>query len=62
MYKACLLYTSGNLVDHKTVKFGSGDGPKVYNVLSTLNEFLVTKVLPSNPIPPIDSVTQVRCV
>ena len=48
---------SGNLVLHNTVKFGSGDGPILYNVWITRYEFLVTSVLPSIPIPPIDSVT-----
>ena len=51
------LNPSGNCVDHSTVKFGSGAGPKFCNVCNTLNEFLVTNVLPSNPIPPILSVT-----
>ena len=49
---------SGNLSDHKTVKFGSGAGPKFVNVCKILKEFLVTKVLPSTPIPPTLSVTQ----
>ena len=53
-----LLNPSGNLVDHRTVKFGSGAGPKFSNVCKILNEFLVTNVLPSIPIPPILSVTQ----
>ena len=51
------LKPSGNLVDHSTVRFGSGAGPKFCNVCSTLNEFFVTNVLPSIPIPPILSVT-----
>ena len=49
----------GNLLDHKTVKFGSGAVPKFSNVWRYLNEFFVTKGLPSIPTPPIDSVTQV---
>ena len=38
--------------------FGSGAGPKSSNVWSNLNEFFVTNVLPSIPIPPMLSVTQ----
>ena len=49
----------GNLVDHNTVKFGSGAGPKLSNVCNTRNEFLVTNGNPSVDIPAIDSVTQV---
>ena len=51
------LNPSGSLVDHNTVKFGSGAGPKFSNVCKILKEFFVTKVLPSIPIPPILSVT-----
>ena len=48
----------GSLVDQRTVIFGSGAGPKFISVYNIRYEFLVTKVLPSIPIPPMDSVTQ----
>ena len=54
-----LLKFMGRLVDHSTVRLGSGAGPRFSSVCSTRNEFLVTSVLPSTPMPPIDSVTQV---
>ena len=38
--------------------FGSGAGPKFTKECNILKEFLVTKVLPSTPIPPMPSVTQ----
>ena len=50
---------SGKRVDHNTVKFGSGAGPKLSNECKKRNEFLVTIGRPSIPTPPIDSVTQV---
>ena len=50
---------SGNWSDQRTVRFGSGDGPRLYKVCKNLNEVLVTFTLPSENIPPIDSVTQV---
>src|SRR5690606_7012267 len=56
---AYFLKASGSLVDHSTVKFGSGAGPKLSNVFKKRKEFFVTSVRPSNAIPPIDSVTQV---
>src|SRR5690625_133877 len=49
----------GNSVDHKTVKFGSGAGPKLSNVCKKRYEFLVTSGRPSSAIPAIASVTQV---
>ena len=56
---ANFLNSTGNLLDHRIVKFGSGAGPMVYRVFKILKLFFVTKVLPSLPIPPITSVTQV---
>ena len=53
------LNASGSLVDQRTVKFGSGAGPKLSNVCKKRNEFFVTNGRPSRAIPPIDSVTQV---
>ena len=53
-----LLKLSGRFLDHRTVKFGSGAGPRLINECKTLYEFFVTKVLPSTPIPPMLSVTQ----
>ena len=53
------LKARGKLSDHKTVMFGSGDVSILIKVCKNLNEVFVTKVLPSTPIPPIDSVTQV---
>ena len=53
-----LLNPSGNLSDHNTVRFGSGAGPIFSSECSNLNEFFVTSVLPSIPMPPMLSVTQ----
>ena len=39
--------------------FGSGEGPMVYRVFKKRKVFLVTKVRPSKPIPPNDSVAQI---
>lgn len=46
----------GNRLDHNTVKFGSGAGPMLDSVCNIRNDVLVTKVRPSIPIPPTDSV------
>ena len=50
---------SGKRVDQRTVKFGSGAGPKFTNVCKKRKLFLVTNGRPSSPTPAIDSVTQV---
>lgn len=49
----------GNRLDQSTVKLGSGAGPIFANVCNIRNDVLVTKVLPSMPIPPTDSVAQI---
>ena len=54
------LKPSGRAVDHSTVRFGSGAGPRLYRVCSIRKELRVTSVRPSSPIPPMDSVTQVE--
>ncbi|SUG84014.1 Uncharacterised protein [Salmonella enterica subsp. enterica] len=56
---ANFLKFSGSFSDHRTVMFGSGDGPMVYRVFRKRKLFLVTRVRPSTPIPPIDSVAQI---
>ena len=53
------LKSAGRRLLQSTVKFGSGAGPKLVSVCNILNEVRVTNVLPSTPIPPILSVTQV---
>jgi hypothetical protein len=50
---------SGKEDDQRTVKFGSGEGPRLYKVCKNLNEVLVTFVLPSDNCPPITSVIHV---
>src|SRR6478736_4214829 len=59
IFVAYSLNASGNLVDQRIVKFGSGAGPKLFKVFKNRNEFFVTSGRPSRAIPPIDSVTQV---
>ena len=49
---------SGKETDQSTVKLGSGASPS-YTGMKNLKLLFVTKVLPSMPIPPIASVTQV---
>ena len=49
----------GNLGDHRTVRFGSGAGPKFDKVCKNLKEDFVTNGLPSKPTPAIASVTHV---
>ncbi len=49
----------GSCADQKTVRFGSGAGPRLYSVCKKRNEVLVTRVRPSSPMPPMASVTQV---
>ncbi|MNP50001.1 hypothetical protein D3C76_1442280 [compost metagenome] len=56
---AYFLKFSGSFSDHRTVMFGSGDGPMVYRVFRKRKLFLVTRVRPSTPIPAIDSVAQI---
>ena len=41
---------SGNCFDQRTVKFGSGAGPRLYNVFKKRYVFLVTSVFPSYPL------------
>ena len=50
---------SGSPTDQSTVRLGSGAGPRLLSVCKILNEDFVTSVLPSTPVPPIDSVTHV---
>ena len=54
-----LLKASGRFPAHSTVRFGSGAGPRLYSVWSMRKELRVTRVRPSSPMPPMDSVTQV---
>src|SRR5690606_23042211 len=56
---AYFLKFSGNCVDQRMVKFGSGAGPKLSNVCKKRKEFFVTIGRPSRAIPAMDSVTQV---
>ena len=51
------LKPSGRLGDQKTVRFGSGAGPRLYRVCSMRNALFVTSVRPSSPMPPTTSVT-----
>ena len=50
---------SGNCFDQRTVKFGSGAGPRLYNVFKKRYVFLVTSVFPFYIIPPRDSVIHI---
>src|SRR3954451_13133877 len=59
IFATYFLNASGNLVDQRIVKFGSGAGPKLSNVCKKRKELFVTNGRPSSAIPPIDSVTQV---
>ena len=49
---------NGSLVDHSTVRFGSGAGPRLVRVCRKRKDILVTMWRPSMPTPPMDSVTQ----
>src|SRR5690625_5737301 len=49
----------GNFSDQRTVKFGSGAGPRLSNVCRNRNEFFVTSGVPSLAIPPMHSVPHV---
>src|SRR5215213_713038 len=53
------LKPSGNAGDHRTVRFGSGAGPRLYSVCRYRSDVSVPKLRPPAPIPPIASVTQV---
>ncbi len=54
-----ILNFSGSLVDHSTVKLGSGAVPRLFRVCRNRKDIFVTMCLPSIPTPPMDSVTQV---
>ncbi len=53
------LKPSGRNLLQSTVRLGSGAVSRFVRVWRKRKEFFVTSVLPSVPIPPIDSVTQV---
>ena len=53
------LNPSGRSLLHSTVRLGSGAVPRLVRVWSIRKEFFVTRVRPSTPMPPMDSVTQV---
>ncbi len=50
---------SGSSSDHRTVYTRLRDVPMVYRVFRKRKPFLVTRVRPSTPIPPIDLVAQI---
>ena len=58
-FSRVFLKFSGKRSDHRTVRFGSGAGPKLIRVCKKRKDIFVTMWRPSLHIPPMDSVTQV---
>src|SRR6188474_3890057 len=53
------LKPSGSVGDHNTVRLGSGAGPRLYSVCRNRKLVRVTSDRPSDPTPPMASVTHV---